>query len=225
MSDVNGFDPGTPGASARRKHERHRARRERRMAERHPRIGRLVLALQEPPPYERQWAVGAEGEEMLAASLARRCPDVAFLHDRRMPSSAGNIDHLAIAASGVWVIDTKRYTGKVEVRRPLFGEPRLMIAGRDRTPLVEGLERQVRAIDAALRRIAAGTPIHGCLCFVAPRGAIADSGLPLVRTLSIDGFPLLYPRRLAARLRRPGAIAPGERRSIAAALAVRFPPA
>jgi hypothetical protein len=38
------------------------------------------------------------------------------LHDRRIPGRRSNIDHLVIARSGVWVVDTKRYRGKVERR-------------------------------------------------------------------------------------------------------------
>ena len=78
-------------------------------------------------------ATGARGEEMLADSLVRRCPDVLLLHDRQLPGSRANIDHIAIAASGVYVIDAKRYKGKIEVQTPLFGTPKLKIAGRDRT--------------------------------------------------------------------------------------------
>ncbi len=55
-----------------------------------------------------------------------------MLHDRRIPGSRANIDHIAIATSGVWVIDAKRYKGKVQVSRPLFGQPKLTIAGATR---------------------------------------------------------------------------------------------
>jgi hypothetical protein len=114
-SPPSDFDPGTPGASARREGERRRANRERRVRERHPRLGLLRLALQE----ERAWENGAVGEEQVAASLARRCPEVLVLHDRRLPGRRANIDHLAIAPSGAFVIDAKRYKGKIEVRKPV----------------------------------------------------------------------------------------------------------
>ncbi len=56
-----------------------------------------------------------------------------------MPGSRANIDHLAVAPSGVYVIDAKRYKGKIEVRRPLFGKSKLLIASRDKTKLLDGL--------------------------------------------------------------------------------------
>ena len=40
------------------------------------------------------------------------------------------------------MIAAKRHRGKIEVRKPFLGEPRLLISGRDKTKLVEGLARQ-----------------------------------------------------------------------------------
>jgi hypothetical protein len=225
MSDAYDFDPGTPGASARQEGERRRANREKRMREKHPRTADLRLALGRAPAHERAWETGAQGEEALAGSLARRCPGVVPLHDRRMPGSRANIDHLAVAPSGVYVIDAKRYRGKIEVRRALFGRPRLMIGGRHKPKLVESLARQVEAVRAALAEIAPDTPVHGCFCFINPAGPLAASDLPWLRTLSIDDYALLYPRKLAKRLNRPGPLDEAEATRIAQALATRFPAA
>ncbi len=38
------------------------------------------------------------------------------LHDRRIPGSKANIDHIVVGPAGVFAIDTKRYTGKIERR-------------------------------------------------------------------------------------------------------------
>lgn len=196
MGDGPDFDPGTPGASARREGERRKS--------------------------SRSWETGAAGEEVLAASLARRCPDVVVLHDRRMPSSRANIDHLAIAPSGVHVIDAKRYRGKIEVRKPLFGKPKLIIAGRGQAKLVESLARQVDAVRATLAEIAPDTPVHGCFCFINPAGPLAASDLPWLRTLSIDGYALFYPRKLAKSLNRPGPLDEAKATRIAHELTTRF---
>lgn len=112
------IDLGAPGASARREYERRRRKREAATRERHPRIGNLLLRLKSPPASEVAWNTGADGEETLAAHLAKRCPEAIVLHDRRIPGGRANIDHLATAPSGVYVIDAKRYRGKIEVRRP-----------------------------------------------------------------------------------------------------------
>ena len=153
---------------------------------------------------EKRWAVGAQGEMLLAERLARLCPSVPMLHDRRMPGSKANIDHVAVAATGVWVIDTKRYKGKIEVVKPLLGEEKLKIDGRDRTRLAHGLGKQVAAVRALLAQDDCEVPVNGCLCFVAPEGLLAGVGLPVLRTLRIGGYPLFHPRRLAKQLRAPG---------------------
>jgi Nuclease-related domain len=217
------IDLGTAGASARREHERRRAKREAATRERHPHIGNLLLRFQSSPASEVAWDTGAAGEEALGAHLAKRCPDVIVLHDRRIPRSRANIDHLAVAPSGVYVIDAKRYKGKIEVRKPFFGEPRLFVAGRDKTKLVEGLARQREAVRAALAE--GPPPVHACFCFLNPAKQAGGSGLPTLRTLQIDDFPLFYPRRLAKRLNAPGTLSDESRREIANLLASSFPPA
>jgi Nuclease-related domain len=128
------------------------------------------------------------------------CPDIPMLHDRRAPTSRANIDHVAIAPSGVYVIDCKRYKGKIAVATPLFGKPKLKIAGRDRTKLIDGLEKQVAHVKPALADISDDVPVRGCLCFVAPEGLLADVGLPVLRTLKINGYRLYYAKGLAKRL-------------------------
>ena len=42
--------------------------------------------------------------------------DVWTLHDRRVPGTRGNIDHIVVGPAGVFVIDAKNYQGKIEVR-------------------------------------------------------------------------------------------------------------
>ena len=231
MAERRGPDPGEAGRSARRESER---RRKRRLQGTPPKssLARLIAALFGPSVKERRqvadekaWATGAAGEQLLAESLARRCPQVSVLHDRRMPHSRANIDHIAVAASGVYVIDAKRYRGKIKVLGPLFGAQKLKIAGRDRTRLVDGLGKQVAVVKAALVDVAPDAPVRGCLCFVAPEGFMADSGLPVLRTLKINGYPLYYPRRLAKRLDGPGSLSREQARRIHARLAERLPPA
>lgn len=226
MAEERDLDLGVAGTSGRREYERRRTRREEATRERHPRIGNLLLKLQEASASERAWATGAAGEEALAASLARRCSDAIVLNDRLIgPGSRVNIDHIAVVPSGVYVIDAKRYKGKIEIRRPFFGEPRLFIRGRDKTKLVEGLERQQEAVRAALSPLAPTVPVHACFCFINPQGQSGGTDLPLLRTLRIKDYPLLYPRKLAKLLRQEGDLGAEQMRVIAEALADRFPPA
>lgn len=209
-------DPGTPGASARTEHALRKASRERRAREKHRHIGGVLLALQDEPQHQKVWARGAAGEEHVAKLLAKYLDDgVILLHDRRIPHSRANIDHIAVAPSGVWVIDTKRYKGKATIDRPLLGKPRLVISGRDQTKLIDGLDRQVVLVRAAMQQIAPETPTRGALCFV-------DTHLPLIETLTVSGYPLLYPKRLAKRMNRAGPTSEATVSDTAAALASIF---
>jgi hypothetical protein len=213
------LDTGTAGASARREHKRRRANRQKRVREKHPRIGGALLALSDDPTHEAVWARGARGEEHVAKCLAKYLDGgVIVLHDRRTPGSRANIDHIAVAPSGVWVIDSKRYKGKVAVSKPLFGKAKLTIAGRDKTKLVEGLAKQVALIETVMAELAPGVPVRGALCFV-------DADLPLVGNLSFNGYPLLYPRRLAKRINADGPLAAERVGELAVAVAQRFPSA
>jgi len=227
MDERTPIDPGVAGASARREADRRWDRRELARAFR-PLLLRLL-----PGPSaeerrlaaeEKHWAAGASGEVMLAEALARRCPEVMLLRDRGIQNTRANIDLIAVVVSGVYVIDAKRCRGKIKVRQPLFGEPKLIIAGHDRTKLVQGLDRQLASVQAALGS-ACEAPVHRCLCFLAPEGLLADSGLPVLRTLEIDGYPLYYPRRLAKRLNRSGGLSSERASQILGDLAAGLPKA
>jgi hypothetical protein len=62
------------------------------------------------------WRKGADGEELTARTLARLPAAYFSLHDLRIPGSRANIDHLVIGPSGVFTVETKHYTGDLEVR-------------------------------------------------------------------------------------------------------------
>ena len=151
--------------------------------------------------------------------LAKRLDaGIVVLHDRRIPRSRANIDHIAIAPSGVWVIDTKRYKGKVTIVKPLLGKAKLLIAGREKTTLIDGLAKQTQLARAAMADIAPGVPVHGALCFV-------DAELPMLARLTFNGYPLLYPKALAKRINASGQLTAHDLQAIARELAARFPSA
>jgi len=55
--------------------------------------------------------------EVAAPSLDRLADTgLYFLHDRRIPPTKANIDHIVIAPTGVYIIDAKNYTGRAYLR-------------------------------------------------------------------------------------------------------------
>jgi hypothetical protein len=228
MDEAQHSDTGVAGRSARRAAERRRQQLEQARSSR----SSVANALFGPTEQQKRlaaeakhWGTGACGEEMLAEALAAKCPAVALLHDRRIPKSRANIDHIAVTSSGVYVIDAKRYRGKIEVRSPWFGKPTLVIAGRDQTKLVTGLERQVDVVTSLLKAVAPAVPVLGCFCFVAPEGLFTDVGLPVRRTLRINDLSLYYTRRIAKQLNASGAVTLEEIETIRKLLAQQLPTA
>jgi nuclease-like protein len=67
-----------------------------------------------PSNQARAWQRGAKGERHTARLLDRLDRDsyVSF-HDLAMPHSPANLDHLVLGPSGVFVIDSKQWTGQV----------------------------------------------------------------------------------------------------------------
>jgi hypothetical protein len=223
------IETGTPGASARREYDRRRLARERRRRERWDAIGLgsigAALTRLSTPHHERAWAIGAQGEERVAARLEKllQGKGVALLHDRRVPASRANIDHVAIGEGGVTVIDAKHYKGKVrtETRGGLL-RPRtehLWIGGREQTRLVEGVRRQVDLVTAALERAGESVDVCGAMCIVD-----VDS-LPLFSHIQVDGVPIDGPKHIARLARRPGLLSPEGVLRVAATIAQAFPPA
>lgn len=158
------------GGSARHEFERRSTAREQRIRARHPRLGGLILAVSDDPQTTKAWAVGAQGEERLGARLdAVAGPMVRVLHDRRIPRTPANIDHLVTCASGVYVVDAKQYrdSPQLRVEGGFLRErtEKLVVGSRDWSTLVDGVLRQVALVRDALGDDT--VPIRGVLCFVA----------------------------------------------------------
>ncbi len=212
---------GEPGATLTRQYECRKRNSEQRTREVHPRVGGLVLALRSVPQHESAFYQGAVAERAVANSVAMRTDpnQVITLHNRRMPRGRGAIDHLAVAPTGVWVIDTKDWAGKIELDSAWFGTARLLIQGRDRTKLIDGLERQIAAVRAALDRGGhRKIDVRGALCFT-------KANLPFLRTQNFRGHLLLYRKALAKRLNADGPLSPAAVEQIARHLATGLPPA
>ncbi len=130
--------------------------------------------------------VRRQGEVALGAKLEQQTSEsIAVLHDRRIPGTKANIDHIAVTAGGVFVIDAKRYVDKRPELRVEGGilRPRiekLMVGGRDRTKLVDGVLGQVERVRAVLSDET--VEVSGVLCFI-------DADWPLVSAFfSIAAF-------------------------------------
>lgn len=132
VADPPPIDTGVAGASVRREYERRKTAREDRIRSRFGgRLGGVVLALTDDPHSTRAWATGARGEEKLAEAL-KSIDGLRALHDRRVPGTHGNIDHILVAPASVFVVDAKRYNGRIEIRNRgnIFRPDRRLYVGK-----------------------------------------------------------------------------------------------
>ncbi len=190
---------GVAGSSARREYERRKAKDEQRLRQRWGRLGGIAVALSDEKQSTKAWATGAVGEERLGARLdALVSESIAVLHDRRIPGTRANIDHIAVTSAGIWVIDAKRYQGRPELK--ISGgilRPRVetvVFGRRDCTNLVDGVLRQAEAV----REVVGDLPVTGALCFV-------DADWPLIGgAFATRGVEVLWPKRLAKLLSEGG---------------------
>lgn len=159
------------------------------------------------------WLKGAVGEQAVAKRLDS-LPRTIALHDRRIPRTKANIDHIAVTPSGVWVIDAKNYSGKLERRLTSSGWS-LFVAGRNRNRLAGGVTKQVGVVEAAC-----GTaPVKGALCFFDVEASL------LFRPFHINGVAVHTLRTLTKSLTEAGPLDDKARFRIATQLDAALPPA
>jgi hypothetical protein len=129
-----------------------------------------------------RWRRGAAGEVATAALLTRLPRRFAVLHDRRLPGSHANVDHLVIGPTGAWLIDSKAYRARLRVRRGKVwaGDYEVPTA-----PAAWEAERVGQLLGATVRAVVA---VHGE--GLRRRGKVAD------------GVRVVPAERLCRRLRR-----------------------
>jgi Nuclease-related domain len=102
------------------------------------------------------WQRGAHGERRTARLLDRLTGDgYVVFHDLAVPGSPANVDHLVIGPSGVFVIDSKQWTGSVHQSADA-------LAWHNHSPLDRTLDT-VRWEAQTLGRLL-GTRIHPLQC-------------------------------------------------------------
>ncbi|GAA3530903.1 hypothetical protein AFL01nite_18030 [Aeromicrobium flavum] len=222
VAEPEPVDSGTAGASARREYERRKAKRDDATRAKHPKLGGLIVALRDDPQSTKSWDTGAKGEERFGGAIDKRVGErLRVLHDRRIPGTRANIDHIVVVSSGVWVVDPKRYVDKrpelkVEggILRPRV--EKLVVGGRDSTKLVQGVLKQVDLVRSA---VGPEVPVRGVLCFI-------EADWPLFGgDFMISGIDVMWPKKLYPLLEADGPVNPDSIESLHRSLATAFPPA
>ena len=128
---------------------RESARRQREKAERLQKSAEL-------------WERGADGEQATAAALdALPKESWTVFHDVRWPGRKfANVDHVAVGPTGVFVIDSKNWSGSITVSRDVLRQN-----GRSREKTVNGAAEAALAV-AGLTPVVVPQHVHPVLCFV-----------------------------------------------------------
>jgi hypothetical protein len=136
-----------------------------------------------------RWSKGANGEEKVARALEALAPGYFVLHDRGIPGSKANIDHVVVGPPGVFIVETKNVAGRVTVEGG-----RLRVAGREKGYVEQAWREAVAVQSAAAETFASlGIDVKPLLCFT-------RDGLPRKAT-SAEGVPLLSPRGVVSTIR------------------------
>lgn len=226
---------GVAGASARRQFEQRKVNDDLHIAEwkdrihaKHTVLGGLILAVADQPKNQqtRNWDVGAHGEEVFGAFLDRLTDTGLYLlHDRRLPPTKANIDHIVIAPTGVYVIDAKNYAGRahLQVEGGIFSPrvEKLMVGRRNCKKLVDGVRKQVDRVSELLARDGIGqdVPVRGMLVFI-------EGDWPVIGgSFTVGGLNVLWPKKARKIITAPGPLGDDRLHVLHRHLAAEFPPA
>lgn len=204
---------GYPGASTWREYDRLDSMSKRKFAE-----GNLGAAF----ALEKQicqWHKGASAERSVAEIFANRLSGTSawVIHDCRQSNErSANIDHIGVGRGGVTVIDTKNWSGRAEVSGDStpFGNQSLMYKGEDAADTIRKVQRQVKCVTLALRKLGEAVPeidVIGCLCW------FNQSRKP-PRNCQIDGVQLCSPELAAGLVMRVGPLSTRQVEQIARSL-------
>jgi hypothetical protein len=162
------------------------------------------------------WQTGAAGE-MKTGRLLEPLEAEGFriLHDRKIPRSRANIDHVVIGPPGIFVLETKSYSGSLQIR----GDE-VFVAGRRKNGWVDEVGREAAAVTGAL---ADELVTHSWT--VTPVIVVHRADLPWFKS-RVRGVLLVSGKDLVSRLRKADPVlTPADVERLAALAAARLRPA
>ncbi|WP_113701772.1 nuclease-related domain-containing protein [Nonomuraea lactucae] len=140
------------------------------------------------------WRKGAAGERATARRLrSLELAGYIVLHDRALPRSRANIDHLVIGPTGVFVIDSKKWHRRTTIKP---GGGTLWVGRTPIDKIVRPVVFEARTVSEVLRR-ATGRPVD-VVTVIAVHGA----RLPRWGAITVGGTTLMRASRLHGQITR-----------------------
>ena len=162
---------GTASDSAMARFEELSKRRGERAISRSPKSGKFLAGIIKKPQNIQAWHTGGIGERKIGKKLDALGKKYGFeiLHDRLVPGTRANIDHIAVTSYGIFVLDSKYYQGQIKVKYSggILKERRteLWIGNRNQSKLVDGVENQVNLVRKIIATGVIDIPVVGILAF------------------------------------------------------------
>lgn len=132
------------------------------------------------PQAAASWLKGGNGEQAVGALLQRlEARGWRAIHDRRIPGSEANIDHIVVGPGGVFVIETKNYSSKVTV-----GRSTIFAGGQNQTKILKQAKGEAlaayRVIEPLIKPL--GLRVRPVVCFI---GVVRDQGARRVQGVEV----------------------------------------
>jgi len=103
-----------------------------------------------PPELVTTWLAGARGEEATGRLLdSLESEGFYAIHDRQIPGGSENIDHLVLGPTGIFVVETKNYSGGLWLQ-----QESIFVGRYNHDAMIAQVKRQVRAIETLI------SPLH-----------------------------------------------------------------
>lgn len=151
---------------------------------------------------ERAWRIGADGEEAVAAQLAKLGPQWRVLHAVPVGDRGSDIDHVVIGPAGVFTVNAKHHPHT----SVWVGGDTFMVNGQ-RVPYVRNSRHEAKRASRLLTATC-GFPVHA-LGIIAVMGA--QNGLTIKAQPEDGAVVVVWRRRISQHLSRlPGVLSAGE---------------
>lgn len=188
-----------PGAGAARIADAASRRHAERLLAAYPMLGERLLENAKPPKQTKAWIRGADGERIVGKALDALVRDgrIEVLHDRVVPGTYSNFDHIVIGPRRITVIDAKHYQGAT-IRIKKIGSTRaLYVDGQDAGHLIDGVRAQQaklsdmlgpefeEVLEASLAFVGAN---HGTLGTFGCRGVYCTTTKEVVARAAFSGW-------------------------------------
>jgi hypothetical protein len=159
---------------------------------------------------DRDFVKGATGEYLIDVGLRKNLGrEAKLITDRAIPGTKSKVDHIVVAPSGVWIIDTHLWRGKIEYKTKSLTslDYRLYVGGTDRTSKVEDIYNLVIPVAQVIAD--RSIPVHAAMVFVDGDWSNAQT-LRLARDKPHQhlGVWLTWPRALYKMINEAGTLDP-----------------